>query len=195
MTNKNSAFEWKTASFEVMAIVFAVLLALWLEGWREDIERQERADVFLDHIRVEIEQNRSELESAMASNQSSIDGISSFLASDSFDFADIAQFVQINGASTRNAAWQSAQMTQSITSMPNETVTMLAGIYDTQGYYADYMRVFFQRFTDLAMDMRLEETRDTALRTFRQHLAVSNSLAQQLIEEYDAYLARSALSE
>ena len=65
MAAKKQGTSWRFFSTEMVGIVFAVILALWLEGWYEDFQRRERADDFLERIRVEVSQNREDLNSAI----------------------------------------------------------------------------------------------------------------------------------
>ncbi len=194
MKKQGSSFDWRKVGAEVGAIVFAVLLALWLEGWREDVERQERADLFLNRIKTEVQENRDDLRSAMTENQAYIDGLKAVLDSEQIEFTDLMPFIQAESASTQDAAWQSAQMTQTIANMPADAVASLAKVYDLQDEYVDYMRMFFQRFIDMVMEMRAEESRELGAQRFRQHLSVSNSLAEQLLTGYDAFLATHGLT-
>ncbi len=110
------------------------------------------------------------------------------LASGDIAINQIAQHLIISGGSTSDAAWRSAQMTQAIGHMPIETVSVLARLYDSQAYYADYVRFIFQRYTELTIAAQRPEDAHEAIQMFQQHLAIANSLASQLLEQYDAFL-------
>ena len=188
MAKESFAARWGKAGFEVTGIVFAVLLALWLEGWREDVERQERADNHLERIRAEVRQNHEGLIEAINDNQSYVDGLGAAITAEDLSLNIIAPYLQISGGSTTNSAWRSAQMTQSIGNMPIQTVTDLAALYDTQSYYANYLSAFFNQYTDLVIAAQDDEKKLVAVRTIRQHLMITNSLAQQAIDQYENFL-------
>lgn len=187
----SSKLDWRKVSAEVAAIVFAVLLALWLEGWREDLERSERADDFLARIRAEVSQNRIDLIGAVAENAQRIEGLGEVLADSDVTLQRIAPFLEISGGATINSAWQSAQMTMATSDMPVETVAVLAALYDTQAYYANYLQFFFQRFTDLVVAAQNQTSSRTAIQTLRLHLQITNDLAEQTIRRYDNFLGLS----
>lgn len=188
MTKQTFAARWGKAGAEIVGIVFAVLLALWLEGWREDVEMQERADDFIARITLEVTENQSGLKDAVAENNVRIAGLRTALANGDIAIDQIGQYLVISGGSTSHAAWQSAQMTEAIGHMPIETVSVLARLYDSQAYYADYMRFIFQRYTELTTAAQRPADAREALRMFQQHLSIANSLAEQLLAQYDAFL-------
>jgi len=188
MTKETFAARWSKTGSEIAGIVFAVLLALWLEGWREDVELQERADDFVARITAEVTENQTGLKEAIAENDIRITGLRAARESGDIAIDQIGQYLVISGGSTSNAAWQSAQMTQAIGHMPVETVSVLARLYDSQAYYADYMRFIFQRYTELTTAAQRPDDAREALQMFQQHLAIANSLAGQLLEHYDAFL-------
>lgn len=191
MAKQSSRFEWRKAGFEVFAIVFAVLLALWLEGWREDVERQERADLFLDRIRAEISQNRENLKETIQQHEEYMAGLEAAIKEGDTSIETVGPFLQIEGSATNSSAWQSAKMSQSISQMPPETVADLASIYDTQAYYGNYLAFFFQNYTDLATAIEMGDASKLHARKFYRHLDVTNTLAEQLLRRYDAFLQQN----
>lgn len=185
---KKKQLDWRGILFEGMAIVFAVLLALWLEGLREDREQQERADDFLVRITTEIDQNHTALTEAIEENEAHIAGLKAALDDDDLSLERIAPFLQISGGSTIGAAWQSAQMTRAISSMPVDTVAQLATIYDTQSYYTSYLQSLFQQFADLVVAAQNEGTQQQAVQRLILHLEVTNDFASQTVRRYRRFL-------
>lgn len=180
--------DWRGISFEVIAIVFAVLLALWLEGLREDAERHERAQDFLARIQSEIQQNYTELSDAIVENEEQIAGLSAALNENDLALERIGPFLQISGGSTVSSAWQSAQMTRAIGAMPIETVAQLAVIYDTQAYYANNLQSLFDHFADLVVASQNEATQREAVMRMILRLQVLNNFAQQTVRRYERFL-------
>lgn len=188
MTDKKPVVEWRKAGFELAGIVFAVLLALWLESWREDIELQERASEHLERIRAEINQNRTGLKSAIEEHEAYMDGLSAALVSGDISIEAVGPYLQIEGSATSDSAWRSAQMSQSIGKMPLATLGDLASLYDTQAYYTGYLNFFFQGYIDLVSDVQEGVQAEIAVKKFRHHLSIVNSLARQLLRRYDGFL-------
>lgn len=184
--------DWRGVGFEVVAIVFAVLLALWLEGLREDAERQQRAQDFLARIQSEVQQNYTELSEAIDENEEQIAGLNAALNENDLALERIGPFLQISGGSTVSSAWQSAQMTQAIGAMPIETVAQLAVIYDTQAYYANNLRSLFDHFADLVVESQNEATQREAVMRMILRLQVLNNFAEQTVRRYERFLDISA---
>ncbi len=187
MSDKND-LQWRGIVFEAIAIVFAVLLALWLEGWREDIEQKERADDFLARIQSEVQQNYTELSQAIVENEEQIEGLKAALDDDDLSLERIGPFLQISGGSTVSSAWQSAQMTRAISAMPVETVAQLAVIYDTQTYYANNLQSLFDHFADLIVASQNETTQKEAVLKMIVRLQVLNDFAGQTVRRYRPFL-------
>jgi len=186
--SEKKELDWRAIGFEVVAIVFAVLLALWLEGWREDIERQERAQDFLARVHTEVQQNYTELSEAIVENDEQIAGLSAALNDNDFSLDRIGPFLRISGGSTVSSAWQSAQMTRAIAAMPVETVAQLAVIYDTQAYYANNLQSLFDHFADLVVASQNEATQREAVMRMVLRLQVLNDFAEQTVRRYRRFL-------
>lgn len=180
--------QWRGIVFEAIAIVFAVLLALWLEGWREDIEQKERADDFLARIQSEVQQNYTELSQAIVENEEQIEGLKAALDDGDLSLERIGPFLQISGGSTVSSAWQSAQMTRATSAMPVETVAQLAVIYDTQTYYANNLQSLFDHFADLIVASQNEATQREAVLKMIVRLQVLNDFADQTVRRYRLFL-------
>ncbi|WP_262693886.1 hypothetical protein [Kordiimonas aquimaris] len=192
--DKTAKVNWRKASVEVASIVFAVLLALWLEGWREDTEQQYLAQENLDRVVTEITQNRADLVASIALHKSYIQALSAALNEEALSFNLLAPHLKVDGGTTSNAAWQSARMSTSVSRISPEVTVELAALYDTQAYYADYLNFFFQRYIDLISDIEESAAPQTATRKFIRHLAVTNALAGQLLGRYDNFLKTQGVS-
>jgi len=180
--------EWRQVSVEMTSIIFAVLLALGLEGWMQDRELTVRADQMLVRITAEVKGNRIDLQDALKENQLYIDGISAALAKNEVAFADVAPFIKISAGGGDNAAWSSAKMTDAISIMPLDTMKTLADIYSTQSYYIEYSKALMLRYADISINIQKPtETKDQAYK-FVMHLQVLNTLGTQLNEGYNAFL-------
>lgn len=188
MVDKTEKVNWRRASLEVASIVFAVLLALWLEGWREDNEQDDMARENLDRVVTEITQNRTDLIASIALHKSYISALSDALNEETLSFNLLAPHLKVDGGTTSNAAWQSARLSTSVSRISPEVTVELAALYDTQAYYADYLNFFFQQYIDLISDIEESPSSGAATRKFIRHLAVTNALAQQLLDRYDNFL-------
>ena len=172
----------------MLGIIFAVLLALWLENWMQETELQSQADEILIRIEQEIRANKNDLEDAIKDNEASIVGIQGVLNSEDRDLSRLGGFFIISAGATSDSAWESAKMTKALTMMPLDTVAQLAEIYDTQDYYKEYAIFVIQDYASLVSSIQFNEDVDKSSIKFIQHLAIINALARQLVASYDAYL-------
>lgn len=175
---------------EMTSIIFAVLLALWLENWMSERELQSQATVMLSHINAELTNNRQELTTAIVDNEKNIEGLKNFLNDDLVDINKLAPFLIISAGSTSNSAWESAKMTRTIGMMPIEVVTQLTKIYDTQEYYSSYVNFVFQQYTDLTTNIQFNLNAKHSTQKIVQHLAITNAFATQLLDSYETYLEK-----
>ena len=182
------SIEWRQITIEMTSIIFAVLLALGLEGWMQDRELNERADKMLERINSEISENRDALKESMMENKSYIDGIMAAAKDGEFVFDDIAPFIKLSAGGGEDAAWSSAKMTNAISVMPLDTMKSIANIYSTQTYYTEYSRALMLMFADMTVNIQKpEQTKDQAYK-FLTHLRVLDSLATSLNTLYDEHL-------
>lgn len=172
----------------MFSIIFAVLIALWLEAEYDDREMNQRADQMLLRIEAEIKGNKTDIDSAIKNNQENIKLLSEALEQQSYTFGLVKEGFQISAGSSSDAAWVSAQMTDTLSVMPIDTVTQLANLYDSQRYYVSYARFFIEQYTDLTSEAQAPDSGKVAAAKFLQHLRIMNSLAEQLVVNYNAYL-------
>lgn len=188
MAQAKTTFNWRSAILEVTGIVFAVLLALWLEGWREDRELQEQANNNLERVVAEVARNRSDLVESIALHEAYIEALTAALNDKDVSLQNVGPYLKVDGSTTSDAAWQSARLSSSVGRIPPEITMQLAALYDTQAYYADYLNFFFQRYIDLISDIEDGPKPEVATRKFVRHLGVTNALADQLLRRYDRFL-------
>lgn len=193
----SGAVDFRRGAVEILGIVFAVLLALWLESWRDDLELEARADAAHERVRAEIETNRGELTESIANNVANIKGIRAVLEAVASDGQDrmpedlitrLSPHLSISSSSMSDSAWTSAKMTEVLGKIPADKVVQLAALYDTQLYYRDYARFFMREYTDLTIEIQSGEKPLQAAQKFVQHLAILNSIGEQLIGSFDRFL-------
>lgn len=129
---------------EAAMVVFAVVVALGLEEWREERERYELADRAMGAVLEEIESNIGELDDARERNRELLNAI---IAADEAqelpgDFDLVYEYSLLS-----TSAWETAQMTQATQYMPLGRVQELARLYGLQD--------LFERSQDEVLDIVL----------------------------------------
>ena len=184
-----SKIDFKKIAVEMFSIIFAVMLALGIEDWMQDRERDDRAALMMERITAEVQNNRDELKKAIADNNKFAEGLKKALRKENTTFEDVSPFIQMSAGSINNSAWSSAQMTNVITYMPIETVGQLASLYDTQSYYTKFAQGFIQGFADYSVGVQQPDQMKMVTKKFITNLMIMNSLASNIVDGYDTFLS------
>jgi len=121
---------------EAASVVFAVLVALAVDEWRQDRENVQLAERALAGIAAEIRSNLGELDDARDPNHAMLAQLDSALTSDTErDFG-----VQFEYALLSAAAWQTSQVTQAIHFVEYGLVQRIARVYDLQTLFVEGQR-------------------------------------------------------
>jgi hypothetical protein len=116
-------------ALEAASVVFAVLVALAVDEWREDRQNRELAERALVAVVAEIEGNRDELMSSLEANRALADVVTE-AAGDSVLPDDFNVNYEYSLLST--AAWETAQVSRATQFLPLERVQRLARLYNLQ---------------------------------------------------------------
>ena len=173
---------------EVFSVVLAVLLALFVNEWRQDRADQKLAERALTGVMDEVRSNRDELASTVVDHQASLDTLHGAIAAiDAGAIDSLGGSLQYDVALLKGTAWETARMTQVIIYMDYDVVAQLSGIYELQGLY--------MRLTDNFVDNMLSQDRPGDIAEARDmylhhvgYLSNLSKLGQQLLDEYDGIL-------
>lgn len=113
---------------EAVSVVFAVLIALGVDEWREDRSNAQLADRAIQSLVTEIRSNRDEFQGAREANQN----VSARLREAIADTDAQGFGVEFEYSLLSDAAWQTAQMTRAAHFMDYDTVQRIARLYDLQ---------------------------------------------------------------
>lgn len=169
---------------EAGMVVFAVIVALGVDEWRESRSNAELARRAMAGVVAEIESNRDELASARERNQALLSSVRE-AAEDSVlpeNFNVNYEYSLIS-----SSAWETAQVTRSTQYMPLEQVQHLARLYGLQE--------LFQRSQDQVMELILtlgevaDREPDRIPRLLRGPLTNAIGMEGLLFQAYDSTLA------
>lgn len=121
---------------EAASVVFAVLVALAVDEWRQDRENVQLAQRALTGITTEIRSNLGELDGARAQNGAMLATLDSMVASE----PQAGFGVQFEYALLSSAAWQTSQVTQAIHFVDYGLVQRIARVYDLQTLFVEGQR-------------------------------------------------------
>ena len=170
---------------EFLSVVFAVLLALGLNHWREKRVNQSLAEDSLDRIRAEMNDNRQEIDSTILQFAEVISHLSmQAKAIDSLGVTEISWGYSHPVLSSDS--WTTATITNAVIHMDPDLVEDLADIYAVQEMYSEFGFKFFDRVAELA---RFRDEPDILIEILQSHYNISNSIAQSLQRGYEDFLA------
>lgn len=121
---------------EAVSVVFAVLVALGVDEWRQDRENLRLAHRALTGIAAEIQGNLGELDGAREANQAMLEQLEAAVSSESPQSFG----VQFEYALLSSAAWQTSQVTQAIHFVDYGLVQRIARVYDLQTLFVEGQR-------------------------------------------------------
>lgn len=179
--------------FESALIIVGIILGFIVNEWREDIERQERADAALDRIIQELELNRSAVALVLPYHQQVASDLKALLPDPPKKpfIETLLQDVATGGIGDLellDTAWQTAIGRDALAPIDFTTVQEIADVYDLAEEGAAFTQVkIIEFFADTAMfapDTGGDQLRRTS---FAYDIIVLQE--RYLLERYDALLA------
>jgi len=181
---KDKKTNFKSLAFEAAIIIFAVLTALAVDSWKEEMDRQEAVDIALLSITNEIKKNLNGSISALKHNKAIVDelklkiklygeGKSKDLSRGSFSLAEL-----------RDIAWIATNNNQVASWIKQETLFEIGRIYHEQELL-DTLIKDFRKFHFL-LDPEASDIKRIKYRL--RHLSMMNRRAEELIEYYQYFL-------
>jgi hypothetical protein len=171
---------------EFISVVFAVLLALGLNHWRENkINEQLAADSY-QRIQREVEDNITELDSSLLEFDQFIEKIKAERALlDSLgDHYNRVSWSYSHPVLSIDA-WRTATITNAILNMDPDLVEDLADVYAVQEMYMEFGFKFFDRAAEMA---RFRDDPEIMIEIIQTHYAISKSIAESLREGYGDFV-------
>ena len=183
--NSNN-INFKSFILETITIVFAVLVALAVDSWKEELDRQDAVDIALVSITEEIKRNLAGSIRTLSYNQNTVKDlalkIKQFREGKSKDLS-LGGYVltEITGV-----AWQATNSTQVSSWFKPDMLFELGRIYHEQKLYDDLIKRI--RSFHFSLD---PETPDIKRIKYRyRHLKNMNDRAEELIELYQAFIEK-----
>jgi hypothetical protein len=124
-------------ALEGLFVVFAILLALAADEWRENQQNAELAERALESIETEMRSNRQELLDSRGPNLELMEGLQEAIGN-GVPETDLQVRFEYSLLST--AAWQTAQVTRAVHYADYDLVQEIAQLYDLQGLFAESQR-------------------------------------------------------
>jgi len=167
---------------DVVGVVFAVLVALAADEWRDNRELQQQADRAQAAVLAELRANRTELERT----RPSIDSTEARLAEGSRVSAEgraRALSLDLEFPDFSDAAWRITQVTDAASRIDFDWLTRVARIYETQELYGEERSAILQTLGEMGTAGQNPE-----VDRLRNQVHILRQLHDQLVERYDQFL-------
>ncbi len=119
---------------EAGSVVFALLLALAANEWRDARQRHQLGEDARRSILAEVRGNRQELDKTLAENHAELADLAARLARPPRDSAGSMRW-SMSLAQLSSAAWRTAQATQAASDIPFDALLPISRVYETQDIY------------------------------------------------------------
>lgn len=178
-----------TLAVEAVSVVFAVLLALGINGWRQRSADAKLARDAMARIRTEITQNQENLEGVLGAQSAEIDALAATI--DRFTATEpTSGTVEFSFRTEQlpNAAWQTAMMTQAVRFIDFEVISQASAMYELQ----DMVNQNVRRVLDSMATAGVGGKEQVVANLQRLHASAQQllSLEEQLLARYRTFLER-----
>lgn len=175
----------KKISIEIASVVFAVLLALGLNHWREDRNDKVLAEKALQNIIIEIKSNIKNIESDVNEYEVIHDTLTSRKKNIKKGIISDMSF-SYNHPILSKSAWQMANTTGAIKDMDIDIMMDLSDLYTFQDIFQKNGFEYFSAFTSL--DAQKKENEVAFLDSFIKQLSIMKSWGDGLSMGYREFL-------
>lgn len=172
--------------FEFISIVFAVMLALGLNSYKQNLDLKSESALLTEKILIECERNFQEIDSVIIINEGYLTYLDSLRQID--DIEKVSSF-QISFASElmTSSAWKFTQASNAYTFIDPEFLNEATILYEQQDYYMLISNQMFQNLGEMLInDLKSEVMVNTSYYYMSNMLATTRDLKQT----YQEFLAR-----
>ena len=170
---------------EAASVVFAVLLALAVDEWRETRSREALAARARASILEEIRGNQTELRNTRDNNRALLQKIEDALSQLTQKREASLQF-HFEIALLSSSAWNTAQMTQAANFLDFDWLRSVSNVYELQGLYVTSQSAVVDRISGISELFEGDPRR--MLTIIAERLRVALKVQDELLEEYGEVL-------
>ncbi|MEQ9425002.1 MAG: hypothetical protein RJQ09_11320 [Cyclobacteriaceae bacterium] len=183
---------FKLLLMEMASVVFAVLLALGLNAWRENHKNEQLAEQAYENILTELRQNAVELDSGILDFEIRLTVLKTI--EDSLERGHEVQkfYFGYSQPVLNKTAWSTANLTQAIVYMDPEVVMDISQLYIVQDVFNEFGFGYFSKMTDPYMQM--DENVLARTRSNLMQIGIAEQLGRSLLSAYQEFFELYGLS-
>jgi len=170
-------------AFEFLSIVFAVLLALGLNTYKQSIDAQNESATIKKSILKECKENAIKIDSMLLGNQAYFKYLDSLVSLEPADVNSVSFYYDLDLLT--NAAWTIAQNNSAVNNLDQEFLVAVAEIYQAQEFFSEFSRSFFENIGTFITKQDETDPYNTALSLYF-NVSTMNGTAKSLQVSYDS---------
>ncbi len=170
---------------EFISVVFAVLLALGLNSYKQTMDLREESEILSQKILTECARNLDALDSVNIQNNGYLTYLDSMLSLK----GEIEGFsINFGGELLTSSAWKYTQNSRAFNYMDSELLNDATVVYELQDYYMKVSGDMFQNIGEMVLNSENVES-VTLLKTSHYFTTNAHDVGQQLENAYKELLA------
>jgi len=173
---------------EFISVVFAVLLALALNSYKETIDTRKRAESLKISIYEECKRNKVKIDSIIINNKAYINFLDSIIRVE--DKENVRFYFDFSFELLDRSVWNMAQNSDAFDQMDKDFTFKVSGIYENQRFLYDFSSEVFIEIGTMLKEMSTLKTSDMALSTYFYVYTINHTsleLQEDLIEFLEEY--------
>lgn len=169
--------------FEFISIVFAVLLALGMNSYKQNKDLENEGDLLRYRIIEECKRNLVQLDTVLMENEDRFNYIDSLASLD--DLSSGSLDISIANELLTKSAWTFTQASRSFSYMDEAFLNDASIVYEQQDYYMTISNQMFEKLGDMLMtDPDIEKV----VKLTHYYLLNLNNTASELKSSYQEFL-------
>ena len=177
-------------AFEFLSIVFAVLLALGLNSYKQNADLKSESQLLESNILDECQANLLKLDSSIYENEIYQAYLDSLLSSDEIDGFEF----NFQNKLLSSIAWNFTTSSKSFQFMNPDFLNDAAELYENQDYYMKISNQMFEHLGDMILQIDNTEARTLTL-TGDYYLSNLISASKELRSNYQRFLKKHSRKE
>lgn len=189
MSKKNifQRVEWAKVAIEILSVVFAVLLALFLNEWRNNIKQNEQLNQARANLREELVYNLEETKSKLALHQSQLKYLEHLMDSvKSFELPFNEYQVSVGLLNLKDAVWQSITLTDVVNQLKFEEISDYSELYRGYEFIDKLQNTYLEQV--FSMEFNKVENSNQGYLVTKNHLLQMITWEEELINEIEGRL-------
>jgi hypothetical protein len=179
--------KWSSLILEMLGVIFAILVALWVNQLGQDYENRSKAIEHQLRINQEVRRNQAILEPHATSNLERLSSARKLIEQHSAKTQNDDEYFVTLGYSFSpldKTEWDVAKLTGALAHMKPEVIAALSQIYLNQDLYAEHWINFTKKFALGNVDINNKQETNEYLGSIQ----FSTMTSSRLLEHYQEYL-------